>query len=183
MNKSNIFKPAALSVILGISAMITMGTANAGDAPTSINEDAVTLLQAIEIAKNNTGGEPLEAERDVEMGQALYEIELAGKNGEVIRTIIAAQTGEVILTKNRRNHDDDHDDQVENALLLSGINNGKYLSLEQAVKQSEAEFGGKAWNVEMDDDHNNVSYEVELLNASGQRIETRINALSPLSNS
>ncbi|MFK0570704.1 PepSY domain-containing protein [Endozoicomonas sp.] len=183
MKKSTIFKPAVLSIMLGMGAMMTMGTANADDAPKSLNEDAVSLLQAIEIAKNNTGGVPLEAERDVEMGQALYEIELTGKNGEEIRTVIDAQTGKVILTKNRSNHDDDHDDQLENALLLSGINSGKYLSLEQAVKQSEAAFNGKAWSVEIDDDHNSLSYEVELLNASGQRIETRINAISPVSNS
>ncbi len=179
MKKSNIVKSAALSAIIGMSAMMTTGSANAGDAPKSLSEDAVPLLKAVEIARNHTGAEPLEAEREVEMGQAVYEIKLADKNGEEIKTIIDAQTGEVILSRSRH----DHDDQLENALWLSGISNGKYLSLKQAVQQSESEFGGKVWSVEMEDDHNTVSYDIELLNARGQRIETRVDATLPASKS
>ncbi|ELT90156.1 hypothetical protein CAPTEDRAFT_201224, partial [Capitella teleta] len=122
---------------------MAVGSANASDAPTSLSEDAVPLLKAVEIARNHTGAEPLEAEREVEMGQAMYEIKLADKNGEEIKTIIDAQTGEVILSNHRSGHDNDHDDQLENALWLSGISNGKYLSLKEAVQQSESEFGGK----------------------------------------
>ncbi|MDD1784279.1 PepSY domain-containing protein [Enterovibrio sp. ZSDZ35] len=178
MKKSNVFKPAAVAMIFGMTAF----TAYASDAPTSMNQDSVSLLQAVEIAKNNTNAVPMEAERDVEMGQAIYEIELIGKNGEEIHTVVNATTGEVILTQQRRDHDDDHhddDDQVENALWLSGVNNGKYLSLETAVKQAEAEFGGKAWSVEMDDDHNSLTYEIEMLNANGKRVETKIDAVNP----
>ncbi|KXF82385.1 PepSY domain-containing protein [Enterovibrio coralii] len=172
MKKSNVFKPAAVALVFGMTAF----TAYASDAPKSMNEDAVSLLQAVEIAKNSTGATPFEAERDVEMGQAIYEIELIGKNGEEIHSVINAQTGEVILTQQRR----DQDDQLENALWLSGVNGGKYLSLESAVQQAEAEFGGKAWSVAMEDDHNNVSYEVEMLNANGKRVETEINAMAPV---
>ncbi|WP_066015011.1 PepSY domain-containing protein [Endozoicomonas atrinae] len=183
MKKSNIVKSAALSAFIGMSTMMAIGSANAGDAPTSLSEDAVPLLKAVEIARNHTGAEPLEAEREVEMGQAVYEIKLADKNGEEIKTIIDAQSGEVILSNHRSGHDNDHDDQLENALWLSGISNGKYLSLKEAVQQSESEFGGKVWHVEMEDDHNQVSYEIELLNARGQHIETRIDAVRPVSKS
>ncbi|WP_257284737.1 PepSY domain-containing protein [Endozoicomonas sp. SESOKO1] len=180
MKKSNIVKSAALSAIIGMSAMMAAGSANAGDAPFSLNEDAVTLLKAVEIASNHTGAEPLEAEREVEMGQAVYEIKLADKNGEEIKTIIDAQTGEVIFSKQRTGHDDD---QLENALWLSGISSGKYLSLKEAVHQLESDFGGKVWSVQMEDDHNRLSYEIELLNARGQHIETRIDAIRPVNKS
>ncbi|WP_078754457.1 PepSY domain-containing protein [Enterovibrio nigricans] len=176
MKKSNVFKPAAVAMIFGMTAF----TAYAGDAPNSLNQDSVSLLQAVEIAKNNTNAVPMEAERDVEMGQAIYEIELIGKNGEEIHTVVNATTGEVILTQQRRDHDDDdHDDQVENALWLSGVTSGQYLSLETAVQQAEAELGGKAWSVEMDDDHNSITYEIEMLNANGKRVETKIDAVNP----
>ncbi|WP_422448754.1 MULTISPECIES: PepSY domain-containing protein [unclassified Endozoicomonas] len=180
MKKSNLVTSAALSAIIGMSTMLATGSAKAGDAPTSLSDDALSLLKAVEIARKHTGAEPLEAEREVEMGQAVYEIKLANKNGEEIETIIHAQTGEVILSKQRTGHDND---QVENALCASGISNGRYLSLKEAVKQSESEFGGKAWHVEMEDDHNKVSYEIELLNSRGQNIETRIDAIRPVSKS
>ena len=180
MKKTMIFKPAAISAVLGLSAMMAVGTANAGDAPKSLNEDAVSLVQAVEIAKNATGGVVLEAERDVEMGQAVYEIELASETGEEIKTVVNATTGEVILTKTRRDHDDDHhdDDDVEDAIWLSGIKDGTYLSLEQALMQAETQVGGKAWSIEQDEHRGQVSYEVELLDANGKSVETRINAMA-----
>lgn len=178
MKKTMIFKPAAISAVLGLSAMMAVGTANAGDAPKSLNEDAVSLVQAVEIAKNATGGVVLEAERDVEMGQAVYEIELASETGEEIKTVVNATTGEVILTKTRRDHDDHHDDDVEDAIWLSGIKDGTYLSLEQALMQAETQVGGKAWSIEQDDHRGQPSYEVELLDANGKRVETRINAMA-----
>jgi uncharacterized membrane protein YkoI len=179
MKKTMIFKPAAISAVLGLSAMMAVGTANAGDAPKSLNEDAVSLVQAVEIAKNATGGVVLEAERDVEMGQAVYEIELASETGEEIKTVVSATTGKVILTKTRRDHDDHHDDDdVEDAIWLSGIKDGTYLSLEQALMQAETQVGGKAWSIEQDDHRGEPSYEVELLDANGKRVETRINAMA-----
>ncbi|WP_028021669.1 PepSY domain-containing protein [Enterovibrio calviensis] len=172
------FKPAAVSVLLGMSTMMAMGAAQASDAPTSLNQDAVSLLQAVEIAKNETGAVALEAERDMKKGQAVYEIELASADGQELKTIIDAQTGDVILTKKRRNHDhDDHDDQVENAMWVSGLKNNTYVSLEQAVAQAEAEFGGKAWSVDVDDHWGDITYEVELLDANGKRVETHIDAM------
>ncbi|WP_407334356.1 PepSY domain-containing protein [Enterovibrio sp. 27052020O] len=178
MKKNINFKPAAISVLLGMSAMMAMGTANAGDAPTSLNQDAVSLLQAVEIAKNETGGIPLEAERDMKKGQAVYEIELSAADGQEIHTVVDAQTGDVILTKKRRDHDDDHDDQVEDAMWLSGVNSGKFLSMEQAVMQAETEFNGKAWSVDADDHFGKLTYDVELLDANGKRVETRIDAVA-----
>ncbi|MCC4798354.1 hypothetical protein BCT30_02525 [Enterovibrio norvegicus] len=183
MKKSSVFKPAAMSTLLGMSALMVMGTAYAhDDAPKSMTEDSVTLLQAIELAKTNTGGIPMEAERDVEMGQAFYEIELAGKNGESYYTVINSSTGEVILNSNhRRKHGDDHhdsDDQLENALWLSGLNSGQYQSLEDVVKQAEAELSGKAYSVEIDEHRGNYVYEVKLVTANGRTVETEINAMT-----
>ncbi|MEZ8141934.1 PepSY domain-containing protein [Enterovibrio sp. FF113] len=178
MKKNINFKPAAISVLLGMSAMMAMGSANASDAPTSLNQDAVSLLQAVEIAKNETGGIPLEAERDVKHGQAVYEVELSATDGQEIHTVINAQTGEVILMQKRRDHDDDQDDQVEDAMWLSGLNNGTYLSLEQAVIQAETEFGGKAWSVDVDDHFGKITYDVEMLDANGKRVETHIDAVA-----
>lgn len=173
MKKSALFKPAALSAVIGLGAMMTMGTAFAGDSTTAMNQDTVSLLQAVATAKANTGGMPMEAERDVDMGQSIYEIELAGKNGETIFTAINSQTGAVIMTRTDdttgHHHDCDEDDHLENSLWVSGVNNGQYISMENAVKQAENQYGGKAYSVEMDEHHNQFTYEVKLLTANGQK--------------
>lgn len=178
MKKTMIFKPAVISVLLGMGAMMAAGSVTAGDAPASLHEDTVSLAQAVEIAKNATGGVAFEAERDVEMGQAVYEIELLKTPGEEINAVINATTGEVVFTR-KRDHDDHrgHDDELmEDAMWLNGIQGGSLLSLEQAVMKVESEFGGKVWSIEQDDHLGQPSYEIELLDANGRQIETRINA-------
>ncbi|MBW8185971.1 PepSY domain-containing protein [Shewanella nanhaiensis] len=180
MNNSSVFKTAAISTLLGLSAIAAVGSANADDAPILPNQDSVSLLQAVALAETNTGGITIEAEREVKMGQAIYEIELLGKNGEKVYTAINIQTGDVILTDNRRKRDehDDEDDKLEDALFLSGLNSGQYLSLEEVVKQAETQFSGKAWSVELDDDHGSLAYEIKLMTVNGKQIETEVNALT-----
>lgn len=178
MNNTSIFKTTALTTLLGLGAMVAIGSANADDAPTSANQDSVSLLQAVALAETNTGGVTIEAEREVKMGQAFYEIELLDKNGEKMYTVIDTQTGDVILTNSRHKKDDDHEDKLEDALFLSGLNKGQYLSLENVVKQAETQFDGKAWSVELDDDHGNVCYEIKLMTVNGKQVETEINALA-----
>lgn len=175
--KKNVFKPAALSVLIGLSAMMAVGSANASDAPQSMNQDAFSLLQAVEVAQNNTGGVALEADRDIKRGEAVYEVELAGKNGMEIKAVINASTGEVIKTQSRRDHDDDdYDDDISDAEWMANIANGSFLSLEQAVKQAEAQFGGKAYSAEQEDDFGRTGYEIKLVDANGKRIEKHIDA-------
>ena len=179
MNNTSVFKTTTISTLLGLSAMMAIGSANAGDAPKSFNQDTVSLLQAVALAEANTGGVTVEAEREVKMGHVFYEIELIGKNGEKIYTAINTQTGDVILTDNRGQNDDhDADDKLEDALYLSGLNSGQYLSFADVVKQAEIQFSGKAWSVELDDDHGNVSYEIKLMTVNGKQVETEVNALT-----
>ncbi|MFT5704951.1 MAG: putative membrane protein YkoI [Shewanella sp.] len=178
MNNTSVFKTTAITTLLGLSAMMAIGSANAGDAPTLQNKDSVSLLQAVALAETHTSGVTIEADREVKMGQSFYEIVLIGNNGEKIHTAINTQTGEVILSNTRRNNDDDHDDKLEDALFLSGLNSGQYLSLAEVVKQTETQFDGKAWSVELDDDHGNSAYEIKLMTVNGQQVETQVNALA-----
>lgn len=179
MNNTSAFKTTTIATLLGLGAMMAIGSANAGDAPTSLNQDTVSLLQAVALAETNTGGVTLEAEREMKMGQVFYEIELIGKKGEKIYTAINTQTGDVILTSNSRENDDyDADDKLEDALYLSGLNSGQYLSIEDVVKQAEVQFSAKAWSVELDDDHGNISYEIKLMTVNGKQVETEVNALT-----
>nr|WP_086940757.1 PepSY domain-containing protein [Thaumasiovibrio occultus] len=180
MKKSTVFKPAAVALVFGMTAFASY----AEEAPTSLDQDAISLTQAVSIAKQSTGATPMEAERDVEMGQAIYEIDLINQNGEEVHAVVHAKTGEVILTQQRRGgdegddegHDDGDDDQLENALWLSGVNKGDVLSLEQAVAKAEAQMGGKAWSVELEDEDDALLYDIELLNANGKHVETQISA-------
>lgn len=182
LNKSMLIKATTLSALLG--TLIVVGTSMASDAPKSLNEDPISLAQAIEIAKKATGGIVVEAEREMERGQAIYEIELQNEAGAEIKTVVKATTGEVILNKTRREDDDDkdhrggrYDDDLEDALWLSGLKEGTYLSLEQALAQAENQVGGQAWSIELEDDHDELYYEVELLDAQGKQVELRIDAL------
>ncbi|WP_233264403.1 hypothetical protein [Grimontia hollisae] len=40
----------------------------------------------------------------------------------------------------------------------------------------ESEFGGKVWSIGQDDHYGQPSYDIELLDANGRHVETRINA-------
>ena len=178
MNNTSVFKTTAITTLLGLSAMMAIGSANADDAPTALNQDSISLLQAVALAETNTGGVTIEAEREVKMGQSFYEIELIGKDGEKIHTAINTQTGDVILTSRRNKNDGDHDDKLEDALFLSGLSSGQYLPLADVVKQAEKQFDGIAWSVELDDDHGNDFYEIKLMTINGKQVETEVNALT-----
>ncbi|WP_439437622.1 PepSY domain-containing protein [Salinivibrio costicola] len=173
MKKNLVFSSTAtLTAVLGLGAMLVVGAANAGEKPKTLHSDAVTLIQAVETAKKTADGIVIEAERDVVMSQAVYEIEIISDTGEEINTVVSAATGEVILTNTHRNHDND----VEDAIWLAGIRNGTFLSLEQALMQAEAQVDGKAWRVEQDDHLDRPYYEVDLLNTSGNHVEIKIDA-------
>lgn len=170
MKSSITTKPIILAAAL---TTIFSAGAFADDAPANIDADAVSLKQAIMVAKKHTGGEPMEAEREVEMGQALYEIELIGDNGNNFYTVISATTGEVVIS--REKHERDHDDLIEQAAWLSGVKSGQFKSLEAALSDAENQNSAQVYEIELEDDHN-VSYEMKLVKADGSTMETRLAA-------
>ncbi|MCL1036322.1 PepSY domain-containing protein [Shewanella submarina] len=170
MKTSIKFKQSVVAAVLGI---FCAGAAVAGDAPKNMNADAISLKKAIEIAKQHTGAVPVEAERDSHMGSIVYEIELAGEQGKEFHTVIDADTGEII--KSREHLEDDHEDLQEQASFLAGVKNGQYQTLETALAAAEAKHAGQVYEIELDDDYG-ISYEVKLLAADGSKVKTRISA-------
>ncbi|QIZ76472.1 PepSY domain-containing protein [Ferrimonas lipolytica] len=180
MKKSSLSKSITLATAFSFGALFTIGAAYANDAPATSTTDKISLLQAVSLAQSNTGATAFEVERESEMGQAFYEIELVGTEGQTIYTAIHSETGEVLLTKERRSRNKKHhkgnDDQLENALWLSGLNRGLYLSVEDVVKQAQAQYDATAYSIELEDEDDALIYEIELVNAAGKEIEVEINA-------
>ena len=170
MKTSIKFKHSVVAAVMGV---FFVGAAVAGDAPNTMNADAISLKKAIEIAKQHTGAVPVEAERDSRMGSIVYEIDLVAAQGKEFHTVIDADTGEII--KSREHLEDDKDDLQEQASFLAGVKNGQYQSLETALAKAEAKHAGQVYKIELDDDYG-ISYEVKLLAADGSKVKTRISA-------
>ena len=69
----------------------------------------ITMVEAITIAEQTTGGKSTEAEFELENGIALYEVEVLMADGSEVELEIGAQSGE-ILSQKIEDEDDEHDD-------------------------------------------------------------------------
>lgn len=161
------------TVMAGLLGLVFAGSAVAGDAPKAMGADAISLKQAIELAKQHTGGEPMEAEREVTLGQALYEIELVGEQGKQFHTVISAATGDVVMSREKVEHD--KEDLIEQAAFLAGVKSGQFKTLEAVLTSAEADNAGQVYEIELDDDHG-VSYEIKLIKADGSKLKTHLAA-------
>jgi mono/diheme cytochrome c family protein len=62
---------------------------------------AVSITDAIGIALQQTPGTVLEAEFEIEDGQALWEIEVATEDGRIMEILVDSQTGDIVTTEEK----------------------------------------------------------------------------------
>ncbi|MCF1426385.1 MAG: PepSY domain-containing protein [Shewanella sp.] len=163
-------KIAVLACSLGVASV---GSGFAADAPSHMNADAISFKQAIAIAKQQTGGQPMEAEREMSKGKAVYDIELVATQGKESKVRIDANTGKIIRMRETIEHDrDDIQEQVD---WLAGIASGKYVTLDDALSQAQRIQKGQVYEIELDDDYG-MHYKVKFILADGSKAKVKISA-------
>ena len=159
------------SIIAGLLGMVFAGSALASKAPEYANIDSVSLKDALVIAKNHTKAEPIWAERQEEMDQALYRIKLVDVQGKTFNAIVSATSGDIALSNIQIERD--KDEILRNAGWLSGVNDGRLKSLATVVESTENEFGGQVYEIEIDEDHgiftSKFAYEMKYVTSEGKK--------------
>lgn len=77
----------------------------------NLPQTAITLEQAIDAAKSEVAGRVLEAELEQEDGKAVYEVEMAGANGQIRELTVDAQSGKVLKNEVEEDDHEDHDSE------------------------------------------------------------------------
>lgn len=114
MNKVSIAVSSALAVLMTGFSMGALADSEDKAAETAAQQKAaITLVKAIDIAEQATGGKSSEAEFDLKDGKAIYEVEVTLADGSEVEVNIDAESGAVLSQKADDGKDDDHDDDED----------------------------------------------------------------------
>lgn len=121
----------------------------------------ISSEEAIQIALTKAQGQVESVELEQDLGKRYFEVEI--ENGEKEFEIgIDAITGDILFVKEDQNDDDDQHN-------LGAQSAGKdLLSIQKASEIAEKETGGKVVEISLDDDNNQLIYEVELQTSKGE---------------
>lgn len=113
----------------------------------------LTMEEAKEIAVGSVGGDVMKIELGHKKSGDVYEVEVQSGNVEY-ELDIDANTGKVLRTEQ-----DDIDDDKNNITL-----DGNFISQEAAVKIAMKQAKGTVTEVELDEEHGRMVYEIEMKN-------------------
>ena len=157
------FTAIATSLLLAPAALFAQETA--------LQAERISMSQAIKAAQGSIDGGVLEAEIETEGDALVYEIDLV--RGEAVYEVtVNAATGEVISQS---------EEQLTS--FLSGLFQEDELRaadasrevLMKALADLEGQEGTQVEELSLDEENDRMVYEVELIDASGER-EVRIDA-------
>ena len=170
----NPFRVVALSAALTLSAAALPALAKSGAEWQALTSQAsLSLEQAIEKAAQTVPGKPVEAELDRDghgqQGAGLhYEVKLLTPANEEVDVHVNATNGEAALYKNKgkaKNKD------------VKRVGEAK-VSLIQAIAAATAHTAGKAVEADLDSDWGKTSDSVKVLQADGQVMKIKLDALT-----
>ena len=171
-----ISKKMKASILMGVMGLVFAGSAAASDVPESMHVDSVSLKQALEIAKSELKAEPIWADREEEMGQALYNIRLVTPQGKVFYSMVSALTGDVSLAYVKIEREPK--EVLKNAAWLTGVNEGKLKTLVETIEDTEIAYDGRVYKIELDEDDglfsNHLAYEMKLVNSNGKKKSAKV---------
>lgn len=162
------------ATMLGLAALFSINVAQADSRHYGV-ANFVSLEQAIQTAKAGTEAYPMKIDLEHGIGGAVYEIEMLSNNGQALMAVVNAQTGELMSMPGMAIYQD-YEDQMENTYWLNGIKSGQIQSLESAINQVKAQYGGKVLEVDTEFGFGGAAYEVKIVAANGVRMEVYINA-------
>lgn len=146
-------------------ATVTTGEEVKQKQTSNTNEETLSIEEAIKIAQEEGKGNVTDVELEWERGNLVYHVELQG-NGTETDVELNAKTGEVFKVKSEK-----EDDQDEEITL-----DQKLFSASEAIQLAEKEADGKFNELQLDDDHGTLIYDIEL--EGKQEAEIKIDALT-----
>lgn len=163
-----------LGIIIGaIAGVVILGSSvyytNADEVNPKLNSEKIRSM-----VQEQYDGTITEFELDKDRNKAVYEVEVQNNNTEYDLKL-DGDTGEVLheskkeIKQDRAKEDYDDDDALEM------MNKKPSISVEEAKKIANKQFDGDAISVELDEDDNQLVYEVELRNGK-QEADIKINA-------
>ncbi|MDM5226780.1 PepSY domain-containing protein [Cytobacillus sp. NJ13] len=165
MNKKFAVISLAGAVLLGgavaAGAADTSGQGSTGSKKEAV-QDLITVEEAKKIALSEAEGRVESIELERANGKQYYDIDIEnGKEDFDIK--IHALDGEVISINKDRDDDDDDNDQSEKE-----VNGENIISEQKAIEIAEKEVNGTLKEIEIDEDNEQILYEVELKTNKGE---------------
>ena len=159
---------------LSLISMVVMGTASApayAETPAqwqaALQQSRLSLGQAIDAAEKAVPGRAFEAQLDIDNGSPHFEVDILTVQGEHVEVHVNAGTGAAQQHKNRG---------AASAKDRKRLDASK-ISLNQALDAALKHTPGTAVDAELGNDWGRAVIAVDVLTASGQRMEIKINPI------
>ncbi|MBX2835479.1 MAG: PepSY domain-containing protein [Gammaproteobacteria bacterium] len=161
-------KTVATQSALGIAAvtlLVTLAQADSkSDRLRAIDALELDLTEAAALATESNPGNIIEAEFEVEDDRGIWEIEIVNAANQTVSVEVDGLTGEILASEIE-------DDDDERPLNLTDT-----INLETAINVVKAIESGAVIEAELEDEHGELVWEVEALNANQEKIKVHVNA-------
>jgi uncharacterized membrane protein YkoI len=117
---------------------------------TALDTAKVRLVDAVEIARREVGGQAIEADLEVRRGVPTFEVDLLAERGRK-QVRVDGVSGRVL--------DVDHDDGDDEDRNLRPVR----MSLQQAIERAFQEVSGRAYDAELEVHHHRPRFEINLM--------------------
>jgi len=162
MNKKTKSVTVAASGIIALVLLSALSHADSRQYSDTLNINT-SINEAASLALATVNGTLIEAELELDEGQAIWEFEIVDEANQVVCVEVDGATGEIVHTG--------HSDDV--APSLSNV-----ISLEQAIELVNDIDNGALIEMELEEQADKLVWEVETLNQDNQELEYKIDAVS-----
>lgn len=171
--RPSVITSALLAGGLGLAGMVPMASASAPAPGTghplphqAVVAHRLSLSQAIDAAEAAVPGRAIDAQLDTDAGIAHYEIEIITPQYNRVEVHVNANTGVALL------HKDHGPASPRDKHLLETSK----LTLKQALGTALRHTPGTALEADLGQEAGRAVFEVDVLTASGQRVQVQLNA-------
>ena len=156
---------SAAVVATGITAFMLFGAFSHADSPQYAETVGLNtqLNEAVSLALTQVDGALIEAELELEDDQSIWEIEIVDEANQIFSVEVDALSGEIV-------HTESSDDIAPS---LSNV-----ISMEQAIELVKALDNGTLIEVELEEEDDQLVWEIETLSEDNQESEVRIDGMT-----
>ncbi|MDE2369871.1 MAG: PepSY domain-containing protein [Burkholderiales bacterium] len=109
---TSLLAAAAAAIAITGTVFAAEGAHEDDDAVASLAQARLSLVQAVDVAQNHTGGRATRAELGSENGAPVFEIEVAAADQQLTDVTVDAVAGKVLSTRKDTNyHGESHDEK------------------------------------------------------------------------
>lgn len=163
----NTLRTTTIALTLASAAFAGSAFASTADKLAAAKAATMDLSQTIAAAQSQHGLKVVEADIELKKKQPVYEVKGVNAQNHDVKLKVSGVDGKVLETKDEGGAQKKHTDRLIAAKI----------SIEDAIATALKHTPGKAVKVDLDDHLGVLSYDVDVINAAGKKVEVRVNAV------